>query len=105
MIEIQYTPYIFLISLVIENDQISILYIRRSLQKDFTLAAFTAPLVNTWREFLENPLPDPNEIPVWPLLRIGPYLDVPLTPTLTEKERELIAKFAEKQHEYKKVNV
>ena len=75
----------------------------RSLQKDFTHAAFTTPIVNFWKDFLEKPLPDPTEVPVWPLSGLGPYHDIPLMPTLTEKERELLTKFAEKQHEYKRV--
>lgn len=68
----------------------------RSLEKDYKLAAFTTETVNVWKQFLRDPLPEPHEKPIWPLNEIGPYLELQMTPTLSEKEQTLIAKFAEK---------
>ena len=74
----------------------------RSMEKDFQLAAFADVSEKEWRNFFCNPLPKPQE-PAWPIDFLDDFQPVTSESTLTDKERQIIAKYREKRQIHKVV--
>ncbi|XP_053390852.1 uncharacterized protein LOC128553705 [Mercenaria mercenaria] len=82
-------------------DAVDLQDLRRSLEKDFSLAHFTEEHVREWNLFFEKTATIETE--TWPLHNLRPFQNVTYSSTLTEKEADILRRYKEKRHQYKQV--